>query len=1007
MARMNAIGKPIEVAANSTANSDSTIPTTAFVQAAKNTPHPTIIATQTTSKGGVFNGDFEVLPTFVAAQTATGWIDGTAAGSATNDAYGWYMHEVVTDCEVKYDSTVCHSGTTSLKVSTTSIAGKVLIFNSTPTASLPVAKKYYVPIKSSTKYRYSAWVKTNNAAVDAVWLSSNQYDSDGATLSESILSPKLSGTNDWKYLYVDFTSNANAAYFNIILSHYVAGNIADAWFDEVKLEEIVENTGYTGTEPTALLSTITAVSSTNNIDQSKSGGDTDATSTTTYWRSQQFIPSRKYLSGVLVQLKKTGAPTGNLVISIESDSSNSPDGVLLSHYQLDVATLTTSFVEYTIPLNCILTVGAKYFIVFKRPSADGVTNFINLRYLAGTFTDYSSNGAGAWTPNNGIQYDVRTTFAQNTVGATIVCNGDKIDLTTDADGILDGVVIDLDAGKYKYNSGVLYSTIPTNAYKFANSVYSADAGLVGGGVAYTFINNWSVSTVGIYALTTKSIILKVNTVLPIKNKVMIKVLSYFTAGTFDIDATYSLDNVTYYPLYFTGTVADATLTTDTAYLTLPNESVFYLKLTAPTPTQMRLRQLTIEADIDTSAISEPIIYPLSTNQFTERIICAQPVIRITYYKNKYENCNGVVIPHFELIDSNSNYVTTIPIPIDNSNEANSSVNIVIAGTTNAQQVGTGSNYSSTGYILNDTEYMTFSSAVSLLNLTYKVGTGTTSFSNITMNKILITSDGTFYDAAKDPSNQMIVTNFYRVQSTPRYVSDVVEEINKIKSSKLYFRADGSIPFSGTQFVKSNNDTYLQLCGGSSSLGKGGIFQTYGCDHGTYPGRSIIYVPNAAKNANKPVITIDGVTDTPVIMCNSSRISSVGAPTTAGDALIYQAWAAWTPTLSWTGADPSSITTSARWIQVSKIVYFNIYINSADSNACTGLTFTLPSTPSNTGCFPIFSARQIYGAAGTTYASITFYGTQSGADNIARTNQFNTCTDGQRVQIMCQGFYEVA
>lgn len=203
-----------------------------------------------------------------------------------------------------------------------------------------------------------------------------------------------------------------------------------------------------------------------------------------------------------------------------------------------------------------------------------------------------------------------------------------------------------------------------------------------------------------------------------------------------------------------------------------------------------------------------------------------------------------------------------------------------------------------------------------------------------------------------------------------------------------------------------DNALLQFLAGTSISGKGSILNLWGADHATHPGEIGLFVPNAAKSTYVQALKIAGVTDTPVIDMLNHRVAGVAAATTAGDAIPFQAWATWTPTLTWTTGTPASLTTTCRWTQLGNIVFFNLYLNSADSNGCTNLTFTLPSTPSNTGCYPIFTARELYGVAGTTYANITFYGTQSGADNLARTNQFQAATDGQRIQIICQGFYEV-
>lgn len=77
------------------------------------------------------------------------------------------------------------------------------------------------------------------------------------------------------------------------------------------------------------------------------------------------------------------------------------------------------------------------------------------------------------------------------------------------------------------------------------------------------------------------------------------------------------------------------------------------------------------------------------------------------------------------------------------------------------------------------------------------------------------------------------------------------------------------------------------------------------------------------------------------------------------------WATWTPTLGWSGGTPGSpITKVARWIQIGNLVLFYLDISSEDSNACTGLTVTLPATPSNKSAYiPLSSIEDAVTSAG--------------------------------------------
>ena len=144
----------------------------------------------------------------------------------------------------------------------------------------------------------------------------------------------------------------------------------------------------------------------------------------------------------------------------------------------------------------------------------------------------------------------------------------------------------------------------------------------------------------------------------------------------------------------------------------------------------------------------------------------------------------------------------------------------------------------------------------------------------------------------------------------------------------------------------------------------------------------------------------------VLNLATNRVVSVGDPTTAQDALTHHLWAAWVPDLVWTGADPTGLAEVARYVRIGNTVYFELYITSADSNACTGLTISLPVAPAVNGCRKKMSSYEQYGAAGNTYA-----------DPIARITpdvgvlitfaDFKAATDGQAIAIGMEGFYEVA
>jgi hypothetical protein len=67
---------------------------------------------------------------------------------------------------------------------------------------------------------------------------------------------------------------------------------------------------------------------------------------------------------------------------------------------------------------------------------------------------------------------------------------------------------------------------------------------------------------------------------------------------------------------------------------------------------------------------------------------------------------------------------------------------------------------------------------------------------------------------------------------------------------------------GMSLIRSVDNSSIILSGGFGIAGNGAIFQLYGKDHATYPGKFVIYVPNAAKSGNVQLMYADGATNTP-------------------------------------------------------------------------------------------------------------------------------------------------
>ena len=156
-------------------------------------------------------------------------------------------------------------------------------------------------------------------------------------------------------------------------------------------------------------------------------------------------------------------------------------------------------------------------------------------------------------------------------------------------------------------------------------------------------------------------------------------------------------------------------------------------------------------------------------------------------------------------------------------------------------------------------------------------------------------------------------------------------------------------------------------------------------------------------ANPLYIKKDGTVDfTGDQSMGSHRLKSVADPTTAGDALPYNAWTSWSPTLTWGTATPASLTIRANYVKIGKTVIFSFDASSTDSNGTTGLTLTLPIQHAGD---PVFvTAAERAGASGTTWYPVNAW-IGSSANTVVFLG-WTTATDGQAIWVACSGAYGI-
>ena len=691
---------------------------------------PTDLKISTANKGGILRcidsatGD--------TARTTNGWIE--------DEKYGVYVYSTAGTIIAEFDSAVTRTGKFTAKASNTNTSGTVVLGLSPIGASVGNFNRNGRPIKPSTPYRLTCWVKTNNVAADAVYLNARELTNLNGSQVENY-STKLTGTNDWRLLTINFTTAVTSTFLQVLLYNYVAGNVSDAWFDvnSMTIEEIVTDTTFTGKVAEKIRPVLQAVTSTDNIDNSL---DPTGAYANTYALTnavnegathiQTFTPTKKYTTQIGVWIVEAG--TGVDWTLIVHTAAN----VVVASKLIAAASLVEGAFNYFDVPN-IWTTGALHFHL------------------------YASATTGTPTAKANTSNDLETAsfiqrYAKKSEGFTLISNGIKTELKADKDGLLTNAVIDLDNGKYSYlrlgTSAIGFSDITSDLYE-NTTIYNATGLLL--------------NTAGYY------VTYKVNTTLPIKSFMFSGNLH--GAATRYVDILASTDNVNWTTIVSAFETTTGSYTPWYMFNKSIGSSIVYIKFLYNSGGASYFRGLKVEADLDTSSIPSGLLYPIGVNQFTETVKLPSEATRIYYRLAKFTNEYGVVMPALEYTDDSINYIGYTPLKLDNVNDTNPAVRI-LSTTTNYQASGNGSD--SGGYILNTGEYMTLTSAVSELKIDYQVGTGTTSFANITKNTLYLSSNAESADSTQDPSHQANFIIGARQQGLTDRVKDIGEQQQDIK-----------------------------------------------------------------------------------------------------------------------------------------------------------------------------------------------------------------------------------
>jgi len=514
----------------------------------------------TASKGGVFNGGFE---TGTGTATASGWVG--------SENYGWYdLHGFVG--EILYDANQSHTGTKSMKfyIPTANSGAYGYISENNPGWSIPTWKSHIVPLKPSTVYKYSAWVKTDsvsNTYGGGATILGLVMDSSNTVLSEITIFSGLTGTRDWTPYNSTFTTGSTAVYWVDNLG--VTKESGSVWFDDITLEEVVTDTQLTAK---IVKPVVQGVTSTDNIDQFLDSGwaatntyalGTTVSETATGW--QAFTPTKNHITNISIYCVATGtAATWTMLVHDASNNTVSSN------------TFTPVTGVNTIQVPALWTSGNYHFHVISSTTTGTPT------LKAGTSNDMDTASY--------IQY-----FAKSTESASITVNGVNLNISTnDATGLLSGAIVDLDKGYYNWSSDV---STTAGGLAFAPAVYSTTQSTRAGYTNPFIIAGWG--GLGSHLATNKPIVIKVNTMLPAEQ---VYLSTNYWGDSQPRIYNWSLDGVTWTE-FVRGTTTGAGWKPLTGSFT-PNSATFYIQTYSTSAiNNVEFQYLSINATLNTTSLN--------------------------------------------------------------------------------------------------------------------------------------------------------------------------------------------------------------------------------------------------------------------------------------------------------------------------------------------------------------------------------------------------------------------
>lgn len=123
-----------------------------------------------------------------------------------------------------------------------------------------------------------------------------------------------------------------------------------------------------------------------------------------YWLAEQFVASTSgTLASAVMQLSNPDATTGGVIVQLRADDEGEPGALIAESSEIDLADVTSSWVEYTVTFDddAVIEAGTTYWRVFATTAG---TDEVNIRCTNGGFDIvqfYTDDGGATWMEDTG------------------------------------------------------------------------------------------------------------------------------------------------------------------------------------------------------------------------------------------------------------------------------------------------------------------------------------------------------------------------------------------------------------------------------------------------------------------------------------------------------------------------------------------------------------------------------------------------------------------------------